>query len=579
MAAPMLTCRLLLMLLAFLADLCTFPRCELFSGEYNTTIEAVSQPTVVITILVRNKAHVLPWFLGHLEKLDYPKHRIGLWIRNDHSIDDSAVILQEWVDAVRNQYHFIDLEINNTETGFSDEKGACDWSVERFDHVIKLRQEALNFARRKWADYLFMLDADIVLENKDTLTLLMAEKKIIVGPMLNASIGETYSNFWAGMDNKGYYQRKPEYFPVVNRETLGSFPVPMVHSAVLMDLRYKITEKLAYDPPPKNYRGPIDDIIIFAHSIKSEGLVMHILNTEYFGQVLIPMGTHNTLTDDVEQFHYVQLEAMDNYPGLSVSPHVNFRPRPKDTLGFDQVYMINLVRRQERRDRMMKSFDILGIDAKVLDAVDGKLLNETYLKKLGVQMMPGYADPYHVRPLTMGEIGCFLSHYKIWEDMLDNNYERIIVFEDDVRFEPYFRRKFFNMMREVDTKVPDWDLLYIGRKRLHRSEEWVDGSEQLVWPSYSYWTLSYLLSRRGATKLVQQRPLQKMIPVDEYLPIMFDRHPEDDWKKNFYPRNLVGVSAEPLLVNPTHYTGEVNYISDTEDSHTVDTDIEGHDEL
>ena len=57
-------------------------------------------------------------------------------------------------------------------------------------------------------------------------------------------------------------------------------------------------------------------------------------------------------------------------------------------------------------------------------------------------------------------------------------------------------------------------------------EAYVKGSKTLAWPSYSYWTLSYLLSYKGAEKLMAQKPLQKMIPVDEYLPIMFDQHPE-----------------------------------------------------
>lgn len=43
----------------------------------------------------------------------------------------------------------------------------------------------------------------------------------------------------------------------------------------------------------------------------------------------------------------------------------------------------------------------------------------------------------------------------------------------------------------------------------------------------------------------------------------------NDWKSNFTPRNLITMSAEPLLVEPTHYTGEPNYISDTENSFVV----------
>ena len=37
------------------------------------------EPTVMIAVLVRNKAHTLPWFLYYIQNLDYPKQRIRLW--------------------------------------------------------------------------------------------------------------------------------------------------------------------------------------------------------------------------------------------------------------------------------------------------------------------------------------------------------------------------------------------------------------------------------------------------------------------------------------------------------------------
>ena len=39
----------------------------------------LSEPTVLISLLVRNKAHVLPYTLFYIENLDYPKDRISLW--------------------------------------------------------------------------------------------------------------------------------------------------------------------------------------------------------------------------------------------------------------------------------------------------------------------------------------------------------------------------------------------------------------------------------------------------------------------------------------------------------------------
>lgn len=37
------------------------------------------EPTVVVALMVRNKAHVLPLFLTYLEQQDYPRKRISLW--------------------------------------------------------------------------------------------------------------------------------------------------------------------------------------------------------------------------------------------------------------------------------------------------------------------------------------------------------------------------------------------------------------------------------------------------------------------------------------------------------------------
>lgn len=44
------------------------------------SVSEVKRPTVLISILARNKAHILPYFLTYLEALNYPKDRIALWL-------------------------------------------------------------------------------------------------------------------------------------------------------------------------------------------------------------------------------------------------------------------------------------------------------------------------------------------------------------------------------------------------------------------------------------------------------------------------------------------------------------------
>lgn len=68
---------------------------------------------------------------------------------------------------------------------------------------------------------------------------------------------------------------------------------------------------------------------------------------------------------------------------------------------------------------------------------------------------------------------------------------------------------------------------YLGRKQVNPGkEEPVENVRNLVMADYSYWTLSYAISLQGAQKLLNAEPLSKMLPVDEFLPIMYDKHPK-----------------------------------------------------
>ncbi|XP_044269786.1 glycosyltransferase 25 family member [Tribolium madens] len=523
------------------------------------------KPTVFIAILARNKAHTLPYFLTTLENLDYPKNRISLWIRSDHNSDKTIEILRKWINAVKDEYHLISTDFVEGDEAYPNENGPAHWTQERFNHVIDLRESSLNFARKIWADYYWTIDCDVFLTNPKTLDILIAKNYTVVAPMLKSD--GLYSNFWYGMTDDYYYQRTEDYKPVVNRENVGCFNVPMVHSCVLVDLRRQISDFLTYNPTKvPNFDGPIDDIITFAIGANRSGISLNLCNDKQFGFVMVPLEQEDNLAVDFEQLTNIKLEILTEEKPLNVSKLLEFYTwlPEKDTLGFDKIFMINLLRRPERRERMRFCFDELGLQVTIVDAVDGRALNASILQL--ISPLPEYADPYHKRPMTLGEIGCFLSHYNIWKDIVRNGYETTLVLEDDIRFEPFFRSKVLNVM--ADTKrVSGWDLVYFGRKRLQEDDEpWVEGSSLLVEAGYSYWTLGYVLSLNGAKKLLNADPLSRLVPVDEYLPILFDKHPQMSWKGHFPKRNLVALSAAPLLVYPTHYTGEQGYISDTEDS-------------
>ncbi|XP_070795381.1 procollagen galactosyltransferase 2 [Pituophis catenifer annectens] len=460
---------------------------------------------------------------------------------------------------------------------YPEEIGPKHWPNSRFTHVMKLRQAALRTAREKWSDYIMFIDTDNFLTNPEVLNLMIAENKTLVAPMLESRA--LYSNFWCGMTPQGYYKRTPDYPLIREWKRTGCFAVPMIHSTFLIDLRKEASDKLAFYPPHQDYTWTFDDIIVLAFSSRQADIQMYICNREHYGYLPVPLKPHQMLEDEADNIVHVLSEAMIDHPPIEPSKFVTVPPKHPEKMGFDEIFMINLKRRKDRRDRMLWTLYEQEIEVKLVEAVDGKMLNTSQLKALKIDMLPGYQDPYSSRVLTRGEIGCFLSHYYIWKEIVSREMEKCLVIEDDVRFEHQFKKKLTKLMDDIERGQLDWDLIYIGRKRMQveRPEKAVPNVMNLVEADYSYWTLGYAISLQGAQKLIGAQPFSKMLPVDEFLPVMYNKHPVAKYMEHYEPRDLKAFSAEPLLIYPTHYTGQPGYLSDTEtstiwDNETLATD-------
>ncbi|XP_023651432.2 procollagen galactosyltransferase 1-like isoform X1 [Paramormyrops kingsleyae] len=537
-----------------------------FPEERWTPESPLLAPRVLIAFICRNAEHSLPYFLGTLDRLRYPKDRIALWVATDHNMDNSTAILQEWLVNVQSHYHNVEWRPQEGPQSYEDEAGPKQWTKLRYEHVMQLRHAALEAARDKWADYYLSVDCDNLLTNPDVLWKLISENKTIVAPMLESRAA--YSNFWCGMSSQGYYKRTPTYIPIRRWERRGCFAVPMVHSTFLVDLRKEASRQLAFYPPHPDYSWAFDDIIIFSFSARMAGVQMFLCNRENYGYLPIPVRSHNSLRDEADSFVHSLLEVMVHHPPVEPSSFISVPPKSPDKMGFNEVFMINLQRRSDRRQRMLQSLHEQEITCKLINAVDGNALNASQIQSMGIQMLPGYSDPYNGRPLTKGELGCFLSHYNVWKEIAEHKLKTSLVIEDDLRFEVFFKRRLQNLMNEVESHGLDWDLIYVGRKRMQvdHPEKSVPKIHSLVEADYSYWTLGYMISLRGARKLLKADPLSRMLPVDEFLPVMYDKHPISRYMEHFQTRDLKAFSAEPLLVFPTHYTGDQGYVSDTETS-------------
>ena len=57
-------------------------------------------PLVLIHVLAKDKEHLLDhWLKTQLDQIDYPKNRIGLYIRTNDNKDRTTATLEDWVNA------------------------------------------------------------------------------------------------------------------------------------------------------------------------------------------------------------------------------------------------------------------------------------------------------------------------------------------------------------------------------------------------------------------------------------------------------------------------------------------------
>lgn len=134
----------------------------------------------------------------------------------------------------------------------------------------------------------------------------------------------------------------------------------------------------------------------------------------------------------------------------------------------DEVYLINLDRRKDRLVKFMQSYnnsDMKTCSINKFSAIDGSKIDidtvpMTELALLEMKQLETTGFRYKHYQLTKGAIGCYLSHVKIWENMLVNQNTSALIFEDDARLPPNFLKLTKAYMKLIPE---DWDIILLGK--------------------------------------------------------------------------------------------------------------------
>jgi hypothetical protein len=248
---------------------------SIFINGYVQASENCENKKVLLAILAKNKAHVLPKFLSSIDNLEYDKKLITVYINTNNNEDNTEEMLKNWVTKNESKYSAIIFESHEVKEAQSTKPH--EWTFERFKVLGGIRNKSMQKTKEHGCDYYFVVDVDNFIA-PFTLKELMSKDKPIIAPMLTAmpEKGDCYSNYFCAIDSAGYFGAHPDYMKILTHEMQGTFNVPVVHCTYL--IKSDCIDKLTYVDETNDY-----EFVIFSRSARKNGIEQYICNEKDFG--------------------------------------------------------------------------------------------------------------------------------------------------------------------------------------------------------------------------------------------------------------------------------------------------------
>ncbi|MDH0382567.1 glycosyltransferase family 25 protein [Comamonas aquatica] len=175
------------------------------------------------------------------------------------------------------------------------------------------------------------------------------------------------------------------------------------------------------------------------------------------------------------------------------------------------IYFINLERDVERRRLLESQFQELSLPGSRLDAVWWDQLSP---KEQAQLYSPQLNRQQFFKPLRNGEKGCYASHLKAWQALLDSSAQAMVILEDDVRILPGFTAA----LDQIEQLPASWDMIKLLSRpveKIRAARPLIPGHQLIQYQRVPSWTAGYVVSRTGAEKLLRSRmPFGRPVDVD-----------------------------------------------------------------
>ena len=214
-------------------------------------------------------------------------------------------------------------------------------------------------------------------------------------------------------------------------------------------------------------------------------------------------------------------------------------------LPFNETWLINLVSRPDRYEKMRKKIDLLGWDVK-----DHRTVIHPWCKEI-VQWFNASGNGYLNSP---NAFSCTREHYTLIKSAFLRGLESICIMEDDVSFNVHL-----SVWQEYLNNLPtDWDILRICSLRGKREQDIIEsGYPNSLWAPVStgmWGTGCYALSRRGMEYMLKSIDTF-MQPID--LPLY--RYESSPGIKHYLPKIPLGLCLLDSLSSDINPNSECNF--------------------
>lgn len=184
------------------------------------------------------------------------------------------------------------------------------------------------------------------------------------------------------------------------------------------------------------------------------------------------------------------------------------------------IYCLNLKRKLLRRKVMIEQFKFLNLKYEICEAIDHQNiyfetnnLNNSYEERIGIYEIDGTNINFHIKSNKYyqivnnnGHVGCSLSHLYYIKKAYEENYQNIIMLEDDISFK--YIKKWKNRFNYIIDNAPnDWTILKLHCSNCDIIKKYYNKEEYIKIPKDSvlFWSTGfYIINRKGMEYIINK---------------------------------------------------------------------------